>query len=816
MIVRGWSDLITDSRYGLRMLLRSPGFTLVAVVSLALGIGANTAIFSIVNAILLRPLPVKDPGSLVTLYTSDHSGPAYGASSYPDFLEIEKASTGLVSGLATYGDFAVSLRANAETERGWAEFVSANFFSTLGIDAIRGRIFLPADQPESVAVISHRLWQTRYGSDSQIAGKNITVNAQDYTIVGVAPASFNGPQRYVGVDVWLPVGQQSSDLRNNRGSRSMMIVARLKPGVTPQQLQTLCTLTAAQLFKAYPDSWEDVQHKGRRITVLTESASRVPPGFRTNVVAFMVMLLAVVGLVLLVACANIANLLLARANGRRREIAVRIALGAGKFRLVRQLLTESMWLSFAGGAVGLLLAVWLTNLISIFQPPLPFRLVLDLGIDTYVLLFTMAVSMLTGLLFGLLPALQSTTTDVTPALKEAINAIAFRNHHFNLRNILAVAQTAGSLVLLVGAGLFLQSLRNAHAIDVGFEARDQVLLSVDLRPNGYPESRARQLYARLLERAQSIPGVKAAAWAYSLPLDLMAGRRSFQVEGYQARPGEDRELNFNVVGPEYFAIMGIPLQQGRAIDAEDREGGPGAVVVNQRFVQRYWPGQNPIGKRVIARSPAGGQSFQVVGVVRTGKYRSLGEDPLPYIYLPAAQYYMRQMTLHVRAAESLLPVLKSELQSIDKNMPIFNVKTMDEHLSFTLFPARIAASLLGSFGLLALALAAIGIYGVMAYSVAQRTKEIGIRMALGATRSDVLRDVVGSGFMLSGTGVAIGLVAAFALARLLTGFLYRISPADPIVFTSVSLLLITVATIASWLPALRAVRVDPMTALRYE
>lgn len=610
--------------------------------------------------------------------------------------------------------------------------------------------------------------------------------------------------------------QQGSNNLTSRGSRAFMVWGRLRPGVTRDQAQVRLSGLAAQLHRQYPEEWTDLRRDGRRLTVLPESASRVPPEYRMHIMGFMAVLLSVVALVLLIACANLANLLLARADSRRREIAVRLAVGAGRWRLVRQLATENLLLSLLGGTAGLVLALWTTDLLMTFQPPIGVPLQLDLGIDVRVLCFTLALSVFTGLVFGLAPALHATRTDLTGSLKGSRHAAGTGLRRLSARKILVTGQAAVSLVLLISAGLFLRSLGNAHAVDLGFDPDNMALLSIDLETQGYNSEKGNAFYREIVERLRAVPGVERVDMARSIPLSLSGSRRAFVIEGYTARPNEDRELHFNIVGPEYFGTMRIPLAQGRGFDERDRDGALRVAVVNEAFAARYWPGEDPLRKR-ISSGNATAQPMEVIGVAKTGRYNSLAEEAIPFVYMPLLQSYLPSVTLHVRTAATpagLLRVLRREIAALDKDLPVFDMKTMNEHLALALLPARMAATLLAIFGSVALCLAMVGLYGVLAYSVSSRTQEIGVRMALGANRGHVLRLVIRQGMAVVLAGIAAGLLCAFAATRLFSSFLYGVNPWDAAAFGGASLLLAASALAACYLPARKASRLEPMTALR--
>lgn len=818
--------MLADLRHAIRSLQKTPGFTAVALLTLALGIGANSTIFGIVNGILLKPpAGVADPSRLVTIYTSDYSSGPYGTSSYPDF-EAVRSETTAFSGVAVYDLRSLALALGDEVEMITGQAVSGDFFSLLGAVPAVGRLLAPDDArvsgSDAVVVLSHALWRRRFAGDASVVGRDVRLNGHPFRVVGVAAPRFGGLLQGIGVDAWIPatmipVLDPGSDDLTNLGSRGFLMAARLRPGVTLSQAQTRLAGLARARFEQFPDYWRTVRGEGRRLTVLPESQTRVPPQGRGIALGAAAILLVAVGLVLLIACANIANLLLARATRRRREIAVRLSLGATRAQLVRHLMAESLVLAAAGSAVGLLLAQWLAGAAAAFRlRTLPVRLSLDLGVDAHVLAFTALVAAVTGVAFGLVPSLRASRPHLVAELKG--ETAAERGRWLSLRSGLVVVQVAVSLVLLVGAGLFLRSLGRAEGVDPGFDPGNTVLMSFDLHANGFSEERGRLFYRQLLERARGLPGVEVATLAQAVPLGRCCSRRGTTIEGYTARPGESTEINWNLVGADYFRTLRIPLVQGRDFAPQDRVGAPPVAIVNQAFVRRYWPGQNPLGKRLGFGGPQG-PFAEVVGVVQDGKYRSLNEDPLPFLYLPFAQQYRASMTLYVRAAsdpQPLVPLLRNAVKALAPGLPIMNPTTLEEAASVALLPHRVGAALLGVLGGLAALLAVLGLYGVLAYSVSQRTREFGIRGALGADRRQLVAQVVGEGMLLSGVGTVIGLLLAAAVTRLVSGFLFGVSPLDPAAFGGMTLLVAGVTLLASYLPARRATRVSPLEALRYE
>ena len=805
--------LFRDLRYGARFLVRSPGFALAAIVSLGLGIGGNTAIFSLLNALLLRPMPVSQPERIAAIYTSDFSSTTYGSSSYPDFLDFRQRSSA-VAEIAAYKPTPVSMSIDGEMDIAFIEAVSGNYFSMLGVGAAHGRLLVGADdrlEAAPVAAISHGLWTRRFASDPNVVGRTLQFNGRSFTIVGVVAREYTGALRGLAMGAWIPIvpsstlpGGGSSRWIEQRGSRGLMLLGRLKPGVSVAQAQAAFDVVAAQLYAAYPQAWRTIRNVGRAISVVAERDARVHPDLTGPIAGFMALLLVVVGLVLLTACANVANLLLARAAARTREIGVRLALGSGRGRLIRQLLTENVLLAAAGGGFGVLVARWLMSVLMSFKPPVPIPIGIDLTLDGSVLVFTTVLSVATGLVFGLAPAWHASNTDIVPVLKD--DASLGRARRSRLRSAFVLAQVACSMLLLVGAGLFVRSLLSARTIDAGFDPTNMIVMSVVPELQGYDEARGRNLYQRLLAGVVAVPGVRSATLAQSVPLGIGGSRRGTSIEGYQPQPGEDIETAYNVVAPQYFETMRIPLIRGRAFTEADRVGAPPVVIVNDAFARRYWPNADPIGKRLSANGSEG-PFREVVGVTRTGKYNTLGEDPRPFYYLPLWQEYEGTATLHVKTSgdpRASISAVREAVRVVDATVPVFDVKTMEEQMLVALLPARLAGTLLGAFGLLALLLASVGIYGVMAYSVVQRTREIGVRRALGAQTGSLLRLVLGEGMRLAAIGFAIGLAAAVALTRFASSLLYGVTPTDPLTFVGALGLLSAAAFVACYIPALRA------------
>ena len=819
-----------DLRGGLRMLKKSPGFTFVAVLSLALGIGANTAIFTIISAVFLHPLPVEEPSRLAEMFTRDtltldaETNRQLTPTSLPNYEDYRDQNT-VFTGLAAV-TFLVPLNwgGQAEPEQLNASLVSGNFFDVLGVKPYRGRTFV-ADGDKKLGanaevVLSYSLWARRFGSDDRLVGQTITLNATPYTVVGVAPPSFKGIVSLNRPDVlWIPISMRDYVLtgqlkahENSRRMRWISIVGRLKPQVNVPEAQAAMKTIAAGLEKEYPRD-----NKGRTVELFPLNESALGINQRQQFSLAGGVLMGVVGLVLLIACVNLANLLLAQAAKREKELSIRAAMGAGRFRLVRQLLTESTILSLMGGLAGLLVAYWGRNVLWSFRPPFLLDGSIDLSFDSRVLGFTLVISLLTGLVFGIIPAIKASGTDINEILKVGGRGGTLGWTHNRLRGLLVISEIALALVALVGSGLFLRSMQNAQQFNPGFESQNLFQLLFDLGALRYDEDHGQQFFRDVVERAKSVPGVVDASVSAN-------GVFGGGILGTIFREGEQMDPNnrgtligFDDVTPGHFETMRIPLLGGRDFTAFDRENSTPVVVVNEAMANLVWPGQEAIGKRfAIVLTP---NLFQVVGVVGTTVVGRIGEDPQPVAYFPMRQQYSPGAALVVRTTgnpEALLGTVRTQVQQIDKNLAFTNGQTVQQILGQGLWAARMGAALLGLFGALALILASIGIYGVLAYSVAQRTSEIGLRMALGAQPRQVLGLVLKQGMLLALIGAAVGVLAALPVARLASGLLYGVSATDPLTYGGITLLLMGVALLACYLPARRATRIDPLVALRVD
>jgi putative ABC transport system permease protein len=820
-------NLFKDLAYTVRTIGRSPGFAAVAVLSLALGIGANTTIFTLVNALLLNPLPVSRPSQLAAVLTVDEKNPGASTVSYPNFKDFRDKNDVFV-GIAAYSfPNLVSMRTgNGEPDQVFVEFATGNYFDVLGLEPARGRFFLPEEDetPEShpVAVLSHGLWKRKFGSDPKVLGSLISLNGHPYTVVGVAPDGYKGVTVIFGPDLWVPTMMQQqlapAQFRNffdDRRALFFNVFGRLRPGVSLDQASADVGVIANALAQEYPEP-----NRGRSAKAVSlVEASLFPggPAGRQAIVLGSVVLMTIVGLVLLIACSNVANLMLAKAVARQKEVAIRLSMGAGRTRLIRQLLTESTVLGVLGGLVGILVAYVGRNFIWSFRPAFVANNLIQPTLDVHVFVFALAVSLATGLLFGLVPALQASRFSVVEALKNDSRAVGGAERRFSLRNALVVVQVALSLVSLVAAGLFLRSASHARDIDPGFETRRLGVMLVNPGQGGYDQARSEHFYDDALARVSSIPGLRSASWASNFPL-FGGFSRSVFPEGMENQEKQEGILvSANTVDVGFFDTFGVALLRGRDFTAADRKDSAPVAIVNEKMAQQFWPGEDAIGKRFRFY----GNSFftEVVGVVETTKIVTLGEDPQPCFYVPLDQNFSDAMNLYIRTEGDPAPVLAAaqrELRAMDPLVPVVNPLTVGEVIDQSLFAPKLAAALLGVMGVIALVLASVGLYGVLAFRVAQRSREIGLRMALGAGRREVLRMVLLSAMSVVGVGVGIGLVAAFAVSRAVASLLYGISTSDPTTFLGVTVLLSGVALLASTIPALRASRVDPLVTLRYQ
>jgi len=800
--------LLLDSRLALRRLRQSPGFTAAAILTLALGIGANTITFSALNKLILCPLPVERPDELVFLNTQGGTDLSYPA--YRDVRDRIRTFSGLIA----YRPAPVSLSLNGANAHLFGYEVSGNYFEVLGVKALLGRTLAPADDQKRlghpVAVLSYAGWQRRFAGDPEVVGKSVKINGLAYTVLGVMPREFFGTELLLAPELWVPLAMEpqiepGNDWLDNRNTWDCWVVGRRNPGVTAAQAEAELNTIVTQLSHDYREL------DGTRIVLS-------PPGLignmlRGGVVGAASVLMGVSGLVLLIACTNLANLLLARASDRRKEIAIRLTLGASRGRLIRQLLAESLVLSVAGAAGGVLVASWIVGFLASWRPPIDIPVNFDIPLDHRVLLFTAAAGLLTTLLFGLAPAIQSARTDFVSALKNSPGSFS----RWQSREFLVTAQIALSVVLLVATAMVLHSLQRALTINIGFNPRNAAVAAVDLGLAGYDESRGREFQRRLVEKIAALPGIQSAGLANTIPLSIdQSHTTTARADKPEPKPSELIHANFYMVDPGYFRTMQTRILSGRALDAHDRQGAPNVAIINRALADRLFPNENALGGRLAGwgTGPA-----EIVGIAEDGKYGSLSDDNTPAVFWPILQHYNSTTVIIARSplpSDQLVGLLRNAVRELDPTLPFYQAGSLDDHLSYPLFPAHVAASMLGAFGVLAIVLAATGVYGVMAYAVARRRREIGIRMAIGATQGQVMGLVMRRTTVLLVIGASLGALAALSVGGLLSPILYNVSPKDPAAFALAVLLMAAVALAAAWLPALHAARIEPSSALREE
>ena len=819
-----------DVRFGARVLMKSPALVAIVAVTLGLGIGANTAIFGLVDGALLRPLPVRNPREIVVL-APEQKGMTLQTyfMSYPDYLDYRKDANAFSDLFATYSIFNfVSLSADGEADHILTSYVTGNYFPALGIQPAAGRLFLAGEGEtageETIVVLGHGYWEKRFRGDAGVVGKHVLVDGKSATIVGVAPRGFGGVYSGAYMDAFLPISaapgfeRGSEGFAGNRWARFLRVLGRLKPGFSVKQAQSAVSVVASRLAEQYAAADKDIT-----VQVVPETRARPDPMVSNVVPVIVTSFFALAALVLLLACMNVANVLIVRATARQREMGIRAALGAGRGRLMLQVLTETILLALLGAVAGLVLREWAFRVINSTvramsnSGPLP-----ETTFSWSIHVYTAGVALFTGVVVGLWPALRCTGADVNTVLRESGRSETGGRGHHRIRNVLVVGQFAGSLVLLIVAGLFVRTLAQLERSNLGFDPNNVLNVTMDPHGIGYDEARTKQFFRDLELRVGALPGVQSVAQTLSVPMGVPMDGRFVYVEGKPLAPGEQAPLvTCNRVGPSYFGTMRVPLLRGRGFSEADDEKTPAVAVVNENMAERLWPNQDAIGKR-FSVSGAAGPWVEVVGVAANGKYFVLAlAKPTPYFYLPLAQNFAAQRTLQIRSAvapEMLVVAVKNEIQSLAPGLPVFDVRTMKETLGGTsgFFVFRLAASLAGAMGVLGMVLAVVGVYGVVSYSAAQRIHEIGIRMAMGAEREDILKLILRDGMVLVVVGVMVGLGAAWALSRAMQQMFIGVSPTDPVTYASVTLLLVGVALWACYVPARRAMRVDPMVALRYE
>jgi len=807
-----WSDI----RYGLRMLAANPGFTAIAILSLAIGIGVNTSMFSLADAMLLRPLPVAGSSEMVRILSTSRAS-RFDAISYPDYLDFRGQSKTL-SGLVGQRNIPIGFNAdpNAPAQIRLGEAVTPNYFDVLGVKPAVGRFFAPDEDRAGVVILSYRLWESQFGGDPSVIGRSVKVSKLDFKVIGIAPNTFPGLDRYVHEDMYVPMGvlpQFAADDKNpltQRDKLNVNVYGRLRSGGTAAEAQAELRGIATNLERSYPDT-----NRGRSVLAMSEIQARtnVDPEDATQAI----ILLSIAGLVLLIACANVANLLLSRARARSKEISIRLAIGAGRGRLLRQLLTESLVLAFAGGAAGILLALFSVRFLASLRFPTTMPLWIVTRLDMRVLIFCTVVSVISGIIFGLVPAWHALKADLSGTLKAGDSAPAGKRRRFQMRNVLVVGQVAVSMLLLLISGLLVKDFASLAMGRAGFQTANVLLMTLDPALARYQEPQGKLFYRQLVERAQQIPGVRTAALGQHVPLGVTSSFVRVTVDGYEMpRDQKDLSITDNTIDEHYLPLMRIPVLSGRNFDAHDTASSPPVVIVNETMARTYWPKRSALGGHIRK----GNQTLEVVGIVKDIKYRDLAEHPLPFVYLPFAQQYASRMTLHVATAGDpgsfAAPVL-AEIRSLDAGTPVEDVQTFQHFFQEgALFGSRLITQVVTSIGLFGLLLAIAGLYGVIAYSVSRRTREIGIRIAIGADPGSVARLVLRQGMVLTVVGLAIGLGLTLLAAPVLESLLAGVSPRDPWVYLSVPAILAAISLLACYLPARRAAQIDPLLALRQE
>ena len=809
--------LFQDLRYALRQLRKNPGFAALAVVTLALGIAANGTIFSWINSTLLTPIPgASQTGEMVTLMRGERTEHPTPPFSYPDYVDLREGGHSF-SGLLAYNDNYVTITGSGKPVRIYGALTTANYFELLGVRPILGRTLLPTAANERLgapeAVLGYDLWQNHFAADPEIVGKTVEINLQSYTVVGVAPEGFHGAKSGLRAEIWIPLGMNRQvwgyNPMEDRGLSCLQVLGVLRKGVDRRQAENELNVLMEHIVERYP-----AEHRGAN-KISTDPLWRSPFGVNVYLAGTLPILLALAAVLLLLACANVANLLLVRSVSRRREFAIRQSMGASRWRLVRQLMIENLLIALAGGAVSLMCTWWTAQGISAFVPMTTLPLAIHSHVDRTVFLATVAVSILTAVAAGVVPALRASSLSPVSVLKDEALSTSGGLYKSRLSGGLVVAQIALSLLLLVCAGLFVRSLQKAQEADPGFDPGHVFLATYDLGPIGYTEKTGVEFHRQLLARLRDLPGVQSVTMADFSPLNWTIHSDGVIPEGYVPRPHESIEVDRGDVGPDYLKTLRTPLISGRDFTAQDNADTQLVAVVNRAYADRYWPGQNAIGKRVRTDD----RWYTVVGVAANGKYRRLVYDPAPLVLFPLTQRYDSLVILHVRTAgdpQAMASAVEQTVHSLNADLPLFNETTLKHNIQMGSVFERIAVVFAGSFGLLALVLAAVGIYGVVAYTTRQRTHEIGIRMALGAGKGDVFRQVLGQGLRLTIAGLAVGLAVSLVITRFLRGMLFGVGAADWLTFATVAVALCAVALLACFVPARRAASVDPMQALRTE
>jgi predicted permease len=808
---RFWQDI----RYAMRVMRKKPAFAVFAILTLALGIGVNTVVFSIANAILLRPIPATEPDRLIRIYQRTAEGSVQQRFSYPDYKDLSDG-TSLLEGIAAVSLAPFRLESGDHSEQILGEAVSGNYFSLLGVQALHGRVISEADDQSgsrSVVLLSQRFWEQRFENNSSVNGQTIRLNGKVFDVIGVMDSKFTGTFAGARIDAWIPLlnsqSMMESDWQNDRGKMSVHLMARLKPDVSIDQVNAELGSVFSRLEKAYPDT-----NRGKRI--FSTPATLLHGNLRKGASIFFAAVMVLMAVVLLIACSNLASLLVTRAMERSREMAIRISLGANRKLLAQQLFTESFLFAVLGGVAGLAVAVWTSQLIITFWPVPTVPIHFDFQPDVRVFLFCFGLTVLTGVLLGLAPVLQGNRQDLVSALKQDSGSSFFSR--MRLKNVLLTAQISLSLILLICAALFVQSWQNAEQLDPGFNPQNMLAMDINVAEKGFTKEQGVLYYEQLAQRVQNLPGVVSVALTDLAPVDLATARTPVRIAGHAPPAGQDALLiSSNRISPGYFETTQMQLLRGRDFQEQDDANAKPVVIINETMARRYWQNEDPIGKSF--QIGEGFVSGAIVGIAKDAKYRTPGEEPTPHMYLPYEQFYEPGLSLLIRTQQnpkSLVHPIEREMSLLDSNIQAFFARSMEEHLAFSFLPVRLGGSLLGFFGLLGLLLACIGIYAAISFQVAQRKREIGIRMAIGARPQRILQLFVQRGLKLSLIGSAIGMVGSFAVTQLLSSLLIGVGTHDPITFVLVPLSLILVSFFASALPAYRASRLDPLKSLRYE